>query len=305
MSDFLIVLNKDEDSISIVDLDQRQVVKTISCSHNPHEIAISPDGKKSFIACSLGQRLDVLDHERFEIVASYAHPDFDFPHGVNMVPQHNELWLASTYSEKVLVFNLESNDFTHSIATGQKWSHMIAPTPDGSKVFVPNIGSDNITVLDTATKSIVGHFEVGKGPEGLGVHPNGKHLYVANQHDNNLFVIDVNTFECLYKRRIGACPIRMVFTSDGQYALIPNRDSGDLSVIHTAHLMKDQHVPWEIKRIPVGNWPGGTVIDPEDRWAYVANNKTNDISIIDLKTLKAVGLIDVGIHPDGMAFLRK
>jgi YVTN family beta-propeller protein len=38
--------------------------------------------------------------------------------------------------------------------------------------------------------------------------------------------------------------------------------------------------------------------------AYVANNKTNDISVIDVGTLKVVGTIDVGIHPDGMGFCR-
>ena len=56
----------------------------------------------------------------------------------------------------------------------------------------------------------------------------------------------------------------------------------------------------EIKRIPVGLWPGGTICNPEGTRAYIANNKTNDISVIDLATLKVIDTVDAGIHPDGI-----
>ena len=88
----------------------------------------------------------------------------------------------------------------------------------------------------------------------------------------------------------------MVFSPDGKYAFVPNRESHDLSVVETT-------THREIKRIPVGRWPGGVVFDPQGRRAYVANNKTNDISIIDVGTLREVGRIEAGIHPDGIAYL--
>jgi len=54
----------------------------------------------------------------------------------------------------------------------------------------------------------------------------------------------------------------------------------------------------------VGLWPGGTVFNAAGDRAYVANNKTNDVSVIDVAALKVVGTIDVGVHPDGMGFCR-
>ena len=45
------------------------------------------------------------------------------------------------------------------------------------------------------------------------------------------------------------------------------------SVIDTARKL-------EIKRVPVGLWPGGTVVDPEGRRIYVANNKSSTLTII-------------------------
>ena len=68
MEEYLIVLNKNSDTLSIVEPNKREVIKTIDCGHNPHEIAITPDGKKSYISCSLGNEVNVLDNESSEIV---------------------------------------------------------------------------------------------------------------------------------------------------------------------------------------------------------------------------------------------
>lgn len=137
------------------------------------------------------------------------------------------------------------------------------------------------------------------------MHPNGHHLYVANQEDNTLFVLDTTTYEVLHKRKIGSVPVRLIFTPDGKYALTANRDSGDVSVILTEQKINGQVRPWEVKRIPVGIWAGGIVLNEDGTYAYVANNKTNDLSVINLSSLKEEGRIDVGIHPDGIAYLKK
>ncbi len=153
-------------------------------------------------------------------------------------------------------------------------------------------------------EEIVNHFPVGEGPEGVAVHPDGETIYVANQKDDDLYIIDTENYEKLYQRRLGETPIRIVFSQDGKYAFIPNRESGDVSVIDTDFETKGE--PWEIKRIPVGNWPGGVVFNHDGSKAYVANNKTNDISIIDVETLKEEEeRIDVGTHPDGIGYLVK
>lgn len=304
MNEYLIVLNKDEDSISIVDLKQRMEVKRIACSHNPHEVVVMKSAPKAYVACSLGNAVDVLDLNTLEITRRITHPDFKFPHGVGLTQDEKTLYLASTRSERVFLIDTESEEVEKVLPTYQKSSHMISFSPDGKTVYVPNIGSNNITVVDVEQEVITNHIPVGRGPEGVAVHPNGIHLYVANQHDNDLWVMDTHTFEVLYKRKVGACPIRLVFSPDGKYAFVPNRESGDLSIIDTAHALQGEVRPWEIKRIRIGVWPGGVVFDEAGDFAYVANNKDNDVSVIDMSTLKEVGRIDVGTHPDGIAYWR-
>lgn len=98
---------------------------------------------------------------------------------------------------------------------------------------------------------------------------------------------------------------RRDLSPDGRYAFVPNRESNDVSVIDTEHVRDGERRPWEIARIPVGIWPGGTVFAPEGDRAFVANNKTNDVSVIDVDAFEEVDRFDAELHPDGIAYLSR
>ncbi len=304
MEELLLVLNKDEDTLSFIDLKKGKVAKSVETDHNPHEIAVAPDKKHAFVTCSLGNAVNVIDIEAMAIAERITDEDFSFPHGVG-VSQEGKLYIASTKSSMIHIFDAGNYELLRKFPTRQHLSHMVAFSPDEKRIYVPNIGSHNITVIDVEKEEILTHIPVGKGPEGIAVHPEGNELYVANQHDNSLYVLDTETYETLHKRRLGSVPVRLVFSQDGKYALVPNRESNDISIIDTKHLVKGEARPWEIKRLPVGVWPGGTVFNADGTIAYVANNKTNDISIIDMATLQEKGRIAAGIHPDGIAYRKR
>lgn len=305
MEEYLLVLNKDEDNVSVIDIEKKETVKKIDTGHNPHEIAVTPDGRKSYVTCSLGNEIDVIDNETFEIVKRIEHEKFDFPHGVGLTKDGKKLYVASTYSSIIFVIDTDTDEITNHFPTYQEHSHMITFSSDGRKVFIPNIGSDNMTVVDVGKEKVVNHFPVGGGPEGTAVHDKRGLLYVANQKDGTLYVFDTENYEIQYKRRLGTTPVRIIFSPDEKYAFIPNRESDDVSVVQTDFERDGEIVPWEIKRIPVGIWPGGVVFDESGEKAFVANNKTNDISVIEVEKLEETGRIDAGIHPDGIAYLKK
>jgi YVTN family beta-propeller protein len=69
----------------------------------------------------------------------------------------------------------------------------IAVTPDGSKAYVANRNSDNVSVINTATNTVVATVPVGNFPNGIAVTPDGSKVYVANRNSDNVSVINTAT----------------------------------------------------------------------------------------------------------------
>ena len=53
--------------------------------------------------------------------------------------------------------------------------------------------NNTISVIDTATNTVIATVNVGTDPSGVAVTPDGKKVYVANQDSNNVSVIDTAT----------------------------------------------------------------------------------------------------------------
>jgi len=314
MTGKLVVLNKDGNSVSIIEADSGETVTKLDTDFNPHEVTVTSDGEKTYVTCSLGNKVNVIDNDSFEVVKRIDHETFKFPHGVAIRESTNTLWMTSTYSSQIYRVNIETDEIESVFPTHQELSHMFAIDKDESKGYVSNIGSDSVSVIDLDTETVTATFSVGGDPEGIAVHEDTGDIYVANQGDDSLSIYDDESYEKKFELALGNNPIRVVVSPDGQYVLVPNRLSDDLSIID-ATMEREVIVdsggewreggphPWEVKRVPVGVWPGGTVFNSDGSEAYVANNKTNDVSVIDMDSLNEVNRFDTGIHPDGIAYL--
>jgi YVTN family beta-propeller protein len=62
-----------------------------------------------------------------------------------------------------------------------------------NSLYVTNSGSNNVSVIDTGTNSVVATIPVGTAPQGVAVTPNGQFVYVANNGTDTVSVIDTRT----------------------------------------------------------------------------------------------------------------
>src|SRR5207244_4394958 len=69
----------------------------------------------------------------------------------------------------------------------------IAITPDGTRAYVTNFTSNNVSVIDTSTNTVVATATVGSAPYGVAITPDGTRVYVSNTLSNNVSVIDTST----------------------------------------------------------------------------------------------------------------
>jgi YVTN family beta-propeller protein len=102
-------------------------------------------------------------------------------------------YIPKLITDDVSVIDTINNTVTNTIHVGSMpWG--VTVTPDGSKVYVTNLGSNTVSVINTATNEVTA-IGSGKNPYGIAVTPDGTKVYVANKADipGDVSVIDIAT----------------------------------------------------------------------------------------------------------------
>ncbi len=108
------------------------------------------------------------------------------------------------------------------------------PTGAAPFAYVTDIGSNTVSVIDTATNTVVATVPVESAPVGVGITPDGTHTYVANSGSNTVSVIDTATNTVVATVPVGGSPRDVGITPDGTHAYVANNFSNTVSVIDTA-----------------------------------------------------------------------
>ena len=87
----LVVLNKSEASASLIDLATEAVVATVATGEGPHEVAVSPDGRRALATnygtqAAPGSTLTLIDIEDGRALRTIALGEHRRPHGVAWLP---------------------------------------------------------------------------------------------------------------------------------------------------------------------------------------------------------------------------
>jgi YVTN family beta-propeller protein len=110
-------------------------------------------------------------------------------------------------------------------------------SPDGTTAYVTNLGTNNVSVINTATNMVTATIAAGTEPIGVAVSPDGTTAYVTNLGTNNVSVINTATNMVTATIPVGMGPDGVAVSPDGTTAYVTNTGSGNVSVIDTANNM--------------------------------------------------------------------
>ena len=299
----LLVLNKSEATLSIIDPSSGKTIGTVKTGEGPHELAVSADGKTAF-ASNYGDRapgtsLSVIDlaarsERRVELAP------FKAPHGLFV--SEGKVYFTAEANSAIGRYDPATGRVERVVTTGQAGTHMVLATADGAILFASNVGGDSVTIaersVDKPARWRVATVRTGQGPEGFDLSPDGRELWVAHSRDGGVSIIDTATKKVTAKFDIGTKRSnRLKFTPDGRHVLVSDLDAGDLIVI-------DAHAHAVTKRLPLGAQPEGVLIVPDGSRAYVAVSGDDHLAVIDLASFEVTGTVATGRGPDGMAWIR-
>jgi YVTN family beta-propeller protein len=308
----LLVLNKADSELAIVDPGTLKMVAKVKTGPIPHEVAASADGKiavaTNYGAHQDGTTLSVIDLasqreiHRVEL-KNLAGPhgeafgDLIGPHGVEFFD--GKAWFTAEGSKKIARYDPATNrvDWVHEI--GENRTHMLMISRAGHTIYTSNVNSDSVTaVVASADKAKWFNtvIPVGKGPEGLDLAPDGLEVWAANSGDGTVSIIDATTKKVKETVNVRTKHSnRLKFTPNGNVVLISDLGSGELVVLDAATRK-------EVKRLKLGTSTEGILIVPDGSKAFVAVSGDNKVAVVDLKKLEVIETFETGDDPDGMAW---
>ena len=151
----LYVVTKDNNSIYVIDLETKAIVKQVKIGCEAYTCLLSPDKKELYVSCWGGDKLIVFDTEKMSISKKITVGD-----------NPNEICLTK---DGMYLFVANANDNSVSV-----------------------IDTKQRKVIETLTSSLYPLAPPGSTTNGLALSPDEKSLYIANADNNCLAVFDVS-----------------------------------------------------------------------------------------------------------------
>jgi YVTN family beta-propeller protein len=296
----LLVLSKQDETLSIVDPSTLQVVARVPVGHDPHEVVSSADGTLAYVS-NYGRgeyhALAVVD-----LVEQKAQNAIDLgglrgPHGLAYVG--GKVWFTAEGAKAIASYDPVSAAVDWVFRTGEDRTHLMVVSSDTKTIIASNVKSGTLSFIERdATREWEQTLvAIGSGTEGFDVSPNGRELWAADAQDGSITIVDVahkKVVQRLDAKVRGAN--RLKFSPDGKWALVSTLAGPDLVVFDA-----DSRAP--AKRVTLGHGAAGIQIQPDSARAYVACPSDGYVAVIDLRSMTVVGRIQAGADPDGMAWV--
>jgi YVTN family beta-propeller protein len=186
------------------------------------------------------------------------------------------------------------------------------PRP-GHLVYVTNETSGDLSIINSATNTVVDTVPLGKRPRGVRVSEDGRTLFIAlsgspmsppGVDESTLPPADksadgIGVFDLATRRLVsvfrGVSDPEQLAVGPGGRLYVASEDTG------TAVVM-DSDTGQAIAQMPVGGEPEGVGISPDRRHVYMTSEEDHKVSVIDTAQNKVVAQIPVGKRPRDAAF---
>lgn len=204
---YALVTNNEDNTVSVIDLNDYSVVNTIPTGKGPHGFRISKDSKYAYIA-NMGEdavsviNLESMKEEKQIIVGATPVTTGITTDGKTLV--------ATLNSENALaIVNLETNE-VDKVEVGKGPAQVYIDSSDNF-AYVANQGtedspSNSMTIVDIKNKTVKATIETGKGSHGVVTSSDNKFAYVTNMFENTVSVIDLSKNQVVKTVNVGETP---------------------------------------------------------------------------------------------------
>lgn len=310
----LYVVNKGSKSITIFDLSEGKQLKELSLEEEPHEATVVTNPTRLVVTNygspeDAGKSITVIDAADNSIEKTIGLGESLRPHGIITMPGENLVGVVTDIGNQLSVVNINTGVLEKQISTQQDFSHLLVHHPVKPLVYVTNINSGTVSVINLALDSVVAIIPTSKRAEGIDITPDGAEIWVSNIEENSISVITTKTNEITARLDTGLQPLRLKFSKDGEQALVSNASDGTVSVYDTKSKKEIATITMPGKKNILDKLmygtprPVGILLHPNGKYAFVSNYAAGRVEVLDMNTFTLVSSIKVGEMPDDLVFI--
>lgn len=251
--------------LAVIDIANQKLLQHLPMSEAWNGLAFSQDGKRIFVTTGDHGKIQTFDYSDGQVTAGREiEPD----------PKAHNTFLAG-----------------------------LAVHPKSGKVYVCDLGNNEVWVLDGQSLALEKKIEVGEQPHSCVVGADPRYLYVSDWGSRAVSIIDTTDDHHVRDLTVGIRPNDMALAPDGRLFIACSGDN-TVHVITTKRLEAAPQAADSSRRLwdgtrevistslypqsPEGSTPDAVAVSPDGKTLFVANADNNDLLVADISG----GLLD-------------
>ncbi len=303
----VVVANQASDTVTLIDLATMESYKHVAVVGGPHEVAVSPDGKRVMVTNYYNRNgdpqktLSLISLPDGATIRTIDLGEFSTPHDVQWV-NDTQVVCTAEVNKALLLVNVDSGEIERVFETGKERSHMLSLSQDQQRLYSSNMsGGGSVSVFDFHSGRKIKDIDTGNECEGVGVSPDGRWVWAGNRAEDTVSIIDTRSLQLVKTLKSPGFPYRVEFTPNGKYALVPHARSGSLMVGDVAGQSIIRYIPLKLTLVDEPS-TAGVFPHPDNIHAFVTVRNDNSMLVINLETGETLGRVEVQSSPDGVAY---
>lgn len=292
----VIVLNKQGDDASFIDLASGAIVATLPTGPSPHELVTTSDGRWAIGTDYGGQTLTVFDVERASVVRTIDLGRFTRPHGIVVLPGDSLVAVTSETRGAVLMVRIADGELVEVLETEAAGSHMVAATADGETLWTGDMGSHTVTELRRGASVPVRALAAPQRPEAVNVSPDGARVFAGSNDTGRITAWSTATGEPTTVAEGFGWPYRVFLTPGVEQIIVPDMDNEVVRFFDGTDYRELGSLDF------AGEGPQGLVLHRDGRHLFLSLSRADRIAVIDIEARAVVGTLPTGRSPDGIAW---
>jgi YVTN family beta-propeller protein len=275
--------NSNAGTVSIINTASRTSAGApITVGNRPNFVSVNSNGTYALVSNTWDSSVSVIEVSTNSVTHTITDPNWYNTRGTAFLPGTSTALVADSGNDAIALVDAASgtaNPVEIHVGTSPEY---IGITPNGVFAYVANFGSNDVSVINLQSNTVVATIPVATQPSWVAITPDGTKALVLNWGSDSISVINtatntvVSTISGLNEGASGSLS-SIALTSDGSFAYISRQHETHLSVIDMSTMALTAPVE-------IGVTTYGISVSAMSGQLLTANLWDNSVSLIDLVT---------------------